>query len=463
MKKIIPSLIFTAATVAGTILYIKKKFKEKNEIKLIEIEEESQENDNEQFPSQWNATKDEIAEKITEVANTIGTIVDGIKEENQLTQEKNNTEETNNVLQEEVPEIKPVDDDIPQEENHNTDVQTEEDIVEPEIIIEEKQEEIPEVKSVDDDLPQEENHNTDEQAEEDIVEPEIIIEEKQEEIPEVKPVDDDLPQEENHNTDEQAEEDIVEPEQNEPMFDSQEKEISEEEQRINDEINSIIDEIIQPQNQEEDEIIIDNIDSHKETADKEEDTKEIEKVLNDDISQLNPLEYADDTLKIVDENKREENLIDDIISSIDEEDQNQQAMHDIEQLVEDEVETIKEEDLTDEELVEKYAQQFQPITAKKIDLILKQVRLMQKSIGDCNVITLLHYIIFDNEEEKEKYAEIAKIENYEIEKGAAPNELHLINTLENNRLTLNHAILDLARNVGEFHGSYRGWAVKDTH
>ncbi len=417
MKKIIPSLIFTAATVAGTILYIKKKFKEKNEIKLIEIEEKIREDEPKQYSSQWNAPKDEITEKITEVTNTIDTIVDGFKEEIQSVQKENDMEKETDSTQQEESEI----------------------IIESEepIVAEEKQEEVSDVNPVEEDLRQEET------AEEEI-----------------------------HNNDEQTEEvssffsdeDSAEPEIEEPLPDLQEKQTSEEDQRINDEINSIIDEIIQPQDQEdEEEITIDNIDVQEEVADEEEDTKEIEKVLNDDIPQLNPLEYADDTLKIVNENKRDENLIDDIISSIDEEDQNQQAMNDIEQLVEDEVATVKEEDLTDEELVEKYSQQFQPITAKKIGLILKQVRLMQQSIGDCSGITLLHYVIFDNEEEKNKYAEIAKIEGYEIEEGGNPNELHLINTLENNRLTLNHAILDLARNVGEFNGSYRGWAVKSTH
>lgn len=361
MKKIIPSVIFTVAAAAGTILYIKKKFIENNEIKLIELEEDIPENNNDQDYCE----KDDIS---TECQPDIDI-------------QENNDE---------------------QEDISNMDLSDDKD-------------------------------DTNEEFNQQSVEAELHL---PEDDTETDPYFEQQP----------ADDLSIENTESENFIDNS----------INDEINNIIDEIIQPQDEDE-EITIEE-DNQLPNQDKE----EIEEAINDNEIDLVPLEAPTDDLKIVDENKAEENLIDDIVNSLDETDQNQQAVDDIEDIIDDEIEEVKEEDMSDEELIEYYSRQYPNISPKKIDLILKQIRLMQESVSPCDSISLLHYAIFDNKEQKEAYKSVAKIEGYEEEECDKENELNLNNIVENNRLALNHSILALASNISEYHGSYRGWAVKET-
>lgn len=361
MKKIIPSVIFTVAAAAGTILYIKKKFIEKNEIKLIELEEDIPESET----GQDYCEKEDISIEC---------------------------QPDNNDKQEDISDIDlSADEDEKDNESHD-------------------------------------ETNTD--FKQQSAETELHLPEDDTEIApyfEQQPVDDLS----------------IENTESENFIDNS----------INDEINNIIDEIIQPQDEDEEVTI------EEENQLLNQDKEEIEKAINDDEIDLVPLEDPTDELKVIDENKVEENLIDDIVNSLDEDDQNQQAVSDIEDIIDDEIEGIKEEDMTDEELIEYYSRQYPNISSKKIDLILKQIKLMQESVSPCDSISLLHYAIFDNKEQKDAYKAVAQIEGYEEEATDNENELNLINVIENNRLALNHSILALASNINEYHGSYRGWAV----
>lgn len=373
MKKIIPSVIFTVAAAAGTILYIKKKFIEKNEIKLIELEEDNQESNNIQdcCPPRTYQSDEDIQENLKE--------------------------------QQDISNIDLSDEEVEENNEQDESIETQENL--------EQQQDISNI-----DLPDEEIKENNEQTES--IQAQEDLEEQSDDL-------------------------SVEKTENENLIDNS----------INDEINNIIDEIIQPQDEDEEVTI------EEENQLLNQDNEEIEEAINDDEIDLVPLEDPTDELKIIDENKVEENLIDDIVNSLDEDDQNQQAVSDIEDIIDDEIEEIKEEDMTDEELIEYYSRQYPNISSKKIDLILKQIKLMQESVGPCDSISLLHYAIFDNKEQKDAYKAVAQIEGYEEEAADNENKLNLINVIENNRLALNHSILALASNINEYHGSYRGWAV----
>ena len=502
MKKIIPALIFTAAASAATLMYIKKKLSEKNEIELIELDEKQQLENDEEEEKDWQANFDPFVEKVSEVTNTIDTIVDGFKEELSSGSQLFNTEEQTETAFEESPveieiveitpaqqeekqseEVAPTDDEvvetIEENENNEDDIKeiedpfvndvnpinvvitatgsiTEEFIAnendEPVRIDEDQTEPKEEDLTWDEGEPQAEE-DTDQTAEiktipnEEIVEPieEIEVQEVWPLENEETPVEDQIQEEveseyEDTPVDEPAQEEI-------PSQD----EVDAEQQRIVDEINDIINGIIEPADEEE-EITEENVTY----------TFEQQQVSDDQNTsdELEPLEYNEAPLEPLDEEKTAEIVINSIIDSVQEEDQNQQAMDDIEELVEDEVEQVDEEDMTHEELVEKYVHQFETINPRKIDMILTQIDLMRKTVGDCEYITLLHYIRFNTPESKNKYAAIAEVEGYTVEENENPLDLSLVNTLENSRHTLNLSILDLARNANEYNGAYRGWAVR---
>lgn len=406
MKKIIPALIFTAAASTATLLYIKKKLTEKNEIKLIEIEEKKDHNLEEKETNEWTTSFDPLIEKVSEVTSTIDTIVDGLKEE--------------------IANKEPIIDKVEQNENEFIDESLLDEIAESNI---EESDTVEVVDTIENELEDFQRNYTDisQQFEaEDLPDKieELPIEEiEQEEVipfPEMEPTDDD-------------------------------------QQKIVDEINEIINEIIQPTEEE----ALDDL-QEAITYDDDQPQQVQEQTEQETSTELDPIEFNDKPLDPLDTAKTAEIVINSIIDSVEEVDQNQQAMDDIEQLIEDEVEQVNEDEMTNEELVEKYSRQFESISPRKIELILKQIDLMRKSIANAENITLQHYVKFDTQENRDKYGFIAQVEGYIVENDENPTKLLLVNTLENNRHTLNWSILDLARNVGEYNGSYRGWAVRET-
>ncbi len=472
MKKIIPTLIFTAAASAATLMYIKKKLSEKNEIELIELDEKQQLEKDEE--SDWQTNFDPFVEKVSEVTNTIDTIVDGFKEElSSESQLFDTVDETETPIEdspavieiEEIEEVAPEDDPIDEEEVE-TDKDTDTEIDEAENIEDDfKESEEPIINEdvvpvkIDEDLtetneeeqirfdgePQVEEENTDQ-----------TIIPSQETIEEVSEQENEEPVEQQNESEETVVEEPVQEEiESAPIEKIEEidfqNEVEAEQQRIADEIDNIINEIIES-TEEEEEITEENVTYTPEEQQVNES--------HDPSNELEPLEYNEAPLEPLDEEKTTEVVINSIIDSVQEEDQNQQAMDDIEELVEDEVEQVDEEDMTHEELVEKYVHQFETINPRKIDMILTQIDLMRKTVGDCEYITLLHYIRFNSAENKDRYAAIAEVEGYTVEENEIATDLSLVNTLENDRHTLNWSILDLARNANEYNGAYRGWAVR---
>lgn len=405
MKKIIPALIFTAAASTATLLYIKKKLTEKNEIKLIEIEEKQDHNLKEEATNEWATSFDPLIEKVSEVTSTIDTIVDGLKEE--------------------ITSKEPLIDKLDQAENDFIDE------ILPEEIAESNSEEIDPIEVAD----TIENEVENIQPEDTSAAQQFINEDLPDEIEEL-PVEG-IEQEE-----------VIPFPEMEPTDDDQ--------QKIVDEINEIINEIIQPTEEESQ----DNLEETT-TYDDDQPQQIQEQTEQETSAELDPIEFKDKPLDPLDAAKTAEIVINSIIDSVEEVDQNQQAMDDIEQLIEDEVDQVSEDEMTNEELVEKYSRQFESISPRKIELILKQIDLMRKSLDNAENITLQHYVKFDTQENREKYKSIAQVEGYIVEDDEDPTKLLLVNTLENNRHTLNWSILDLARNVGEYNGSYRGWAVRE--
>ncbi len=97
-------------------------------------------------------------------------------------------------------------------------------------------------------------------------------------------------------------------------------------------------------------------------------TTEIDQIIGDIINQdetSNETLSQDEIETIVDEN-----TIDDLISNLEEQKANQQAMDDIEQLIEDEVKSIDESEMSDDELIEKFSKQYPHINSSlKVNLI----------------------------------------------------------------------------------------------
>ena len=405
MKKIIPALIFTAAASTATLLYIKKKLTEKNEIKLIEIEEKQDHNLEEEATNEWATSFDPLIEKVSEVTSTIDTIVDGLKEE--------------------ITSKEPLIDKLDQAENDFIDENLLEEIAESNSEQFDSSEVADTIENELDSLEQE-VASTDQQFSTDELPDQIeelpvenIDQEEQIPFPEMESTDDD-------------------------------------QQKIVDEINEIINEIIQPTEEETQDVLEETT-----TYDDNQPQQVQEQTEQESNVELDPIEFKDKPLDPLDAAKTAEIVINSIIDSVEEVDQNQQAMDDIEQLIEDEVEQVNEDEMTNEELVEKYSRQFESISPRKIELILKQIDLMRKSLDNAENITLQHYVKFDTQENRDKYKSIAQVEGYIVEDDEDPTKLLLVNTLENNRHTLNWSILDLARNVGEYNGSYRGWAVRE--
>ena len=415
MKKIIPALIFTAAAAGATAIYIKKKLFDNNKVKLIELEFQ-QDEDN---PGSTEVhQQDEVLVEVN-VLPQHETKVEETVEQNENVELASDNEEVNSIQDEET---------VEQSENVEFVSDNEEvDSIQEEESVEQSEK----VEFVSDN--EEVDSIQDEETVDDVQNEEIEDEEVQDGL--------------------LTEEEIVE--EIEPVI--SDEELSE--------IEQIVDQFVTQQQSEKTENVTDDHLSFQEdqvdtVAQIDDITTEIDQIIGDIINQDETSNEAlgqDEIETIVDEN-----TIDDLISNLEEQKANQQAMDDIEQLIEDEVKSIDESEMSDDELIEKFSKQYPAVSQKRISLILTTIDRMLDAVGKCDYITLQHFIEFEDEKQKESFSQISSTVGYEMEPSRKNKELILSAIVINNRLTIAHTILSLSDNAADYHGNYNGWAVKST-
>ena len=415
MKKIIPALIFTAAAAGATAIYIKKKLFDNNKVKLIELEFQ-QDEDN---PGSTEVhQQDEVLVEVN-VLPQHETKVEESVEQNENVELASDNEKVDSIQDEET---------VEQNENVELASDTEE------------------VDSIQEEESVEQSENVEfvsDNEEVDSIQDEETVDDVQNEEIEDEEVQDGL----------LTEEEIVE--EIEPVI--SDEELSE--------IEQIVDQFVTQQQSEKTESIADDHLSFQEdqvdtVAQIDDITTEIDQIIGDIINQDETSNEAlgqDEIETIVDEN-----TIDDLISNLEEQKANQQAMDDIEQLIEDEVKSIDESEMSDDELIEKFSKQYPAVSQKRISLILTTIDRMLDAVGKCDYITLQHFIEFEDEKQKESFSQISSTVGYETEPSRKNKELILSAIVINNRLTIAHTILSLSDNAADYHGNYNGWAVKST-
>ena len=415
MKKIIPALIFTAAAAGATAIYIKKKLFDNNKVKLIELEFQ-QDEDN---PGSTEVhQQDEVLVEVN-VLPQHETKVEESVEQNENVELASDNEKVDSIQDEET---------VEQSENVEFVSDNEEvDSIQEEESVEQSEK----VEFVSDN--EEVDSIQDEETVDDVQNEEIEDEDAQDGL--------------------LTEEEIVE--EIEPVI--SDEELSE--------IEQIVDQFVTQQQSEKTESIADDHLSFQEdqvdtVAQIDDITTEIDQIIGDIINQdetSNETLGQDEIETVVDEN-----TIDDLISNLEEQKANQQAMDDIEQLIEDEVKSIDESEMSDDELIEKFSKQYPAVSQKRISLILTTIDRMLDAVGKCDYITLQHFIEFEDEKQKESFSQISSTVGYEMEPSRKNKELILSAIVINNRLTIAHTILSLSDNAADYHGNYNGWAVKST-
>ena len=415
MKKIIPALIFTAAAAGATAIYIKKKLFDNNKVKLIELEFQ-QDEDN---PGSTEVhQQDEVLVEVN-VLPQHETKVEESVEQNENVELASDNEKVDSIQDEETVE-----------QNENVELASDNE----------------EVNSIQDEETVEQSENVEfvsDNEEVDSIQDEETVDDVQNEEIEDEEVQDGL----------LTEEEIVE--EIEPVI--SDEELSE--------IEQIVDQFVTQQQSEKTESIADDHLSFQEdqvdtVAQIDDITTEIDQIIGDIINQDETSNEAlgqDEIETIVDKN-----TIDDLISNLEEQKANQQAMDDIEQLIEDEVKSIDESEMSDDELIEKFSKQYPAVSQKRISLILTTIDRMLDAVGKCDYITLQHFIEFEDEKQKESFSQISSTVGYETEPSRKNKELILSAIVINNRLTIAHTILSLSDNAADYHGNYNGWAVKST-
>ena len=415
MKKIIPALIFTAAAAGATAIYIKKKLFDNNKVKLIELEFQ----------------QDEDNPGSTEVQQQDEVLVEVNVLPQHETKIEANVEQSENVeFASDNEEVDSIQDEESVEQSENVELASDNEEVNS----------IQEEESVDQ---SEKVEFVSDNEEVDSIQDEETVDDVQNEEIEDEDVQDGL----------LTEEEIVE--EIEPVI--SDEELSE--------IEQIVDQFVTQQQSEKTESIADDHLSLQEdqvdtVAQIDDITTEIDQIIGDIINQdetSNETLGQDEIETIVDEN-----TIDDLISNLEEQKANQQAMDDIEQLIEDEVKSIDESEMSDDELIEKFSKQYPAVSQKRISLILTTIDRMLDAVGKCDYITLQHFIEFEDEKQKESFSQISSTVGYETEPSRKNKELILSAIVINNRLTIAHTILSLSDNAADYHGNYNGWAVKST-
>ncbi len=406
MRKIMPAIIVTAATVAAVAAYIKKRIDKQNKVNFIEVDIKPKKTIEKVFDAAGNiahAGKEILKETVDTASDTLKAINENPADLTKVfDQIKENAQEIISA---------PKDDDLEIEKEEN----------EPELVDETENNEI-------------ESDNTVEQA--------LLI--------------------------------------NSIVADL----ISEEEKMINEaitmEIEKIIDEVIEEEKEEVTELFVENITEEEPTEEISVDEimeevalqaaqqEHIEEVLSATIDgvPLAPLDLQstdETTLKVVDETVGEINLINDIIESLDEEDPVQESIEDLEDIVDtaiyQEPVVVDEALLTEEQFAERCLDLYPSIKENKINLIIKQVKVMLETIEVADSINLQHFAVFASVEDKERYANIAAIEGHHVLHSDNENELIILNTLDSDYIFLCKSILQLAQDLTEYNGLYKGWTV----
>ena len=405
MKKIIPAVVVTAAAVAAAITYIKKKLDKQNKVNFIEVEVQPK-NPYKKAMEKVSSTAESIVsvskEILIETVDTVGDIVETFIE---------NPADLSGIVEEVKEGIEEIQEIISDTKNPNDEKTSE----------------------VEDDVKEES---------EGVVEQALLINS------------------------------IVA-----DIINEEEKFINE---SISQEIEKLIDEVIEVEEpvleESTEEIVVETNDEEDISVEQEMEEialqvqqEHIEELLTATMEEtpLAPIDLPQDDnetiLKIVDEQVGEINLINDIIESLEEDDSVEVAIEDLEEIVETAIheEPIEIDDslMTEEQFLDKCIISYPGIKDSKIRLIIKQVGVMLDTVDVSKALNLQHFATFDSVKDKDRYASIAAIEGLHVAHSDNDNELIILNTLDTNRISLCKSILQLAQDLTEYNGSYKGWTV----
>lgn len=435
MRKIIPAVVVTAAAVAAVATYIKKRIDKQNKVNFIEVEIKPKKTGKKTLEKISDAAGTIVSagkEILIETVDTVGDVVEAFIED------PTDFGEIIDEIKEGVDEIK----EIISEAKHGD--EEDEDIVEPIEDFFAKTE--PHIEQENDEEKNEYFQDTEVETvveADDTVEKALLINDIVADIitEEEKLINEAITQEIEKIIDEVIEEEVVEP---------------------------VIEEVLKEEPVEED-ISVDEIIKEVALQAQQEHIDEILSATMDNIPvtpSLAPLDLQqndDETiLKVVDETVGEINLINDIIESLDEDNSVEESIEDLEDIVETaiyEEPVVDESLLTEEEFLDRCINLYTGIKENKIGLIIKQVGIMLDTIEVTDTINLQHFAVFASVEDKERYANIAAIEGHHVLHSDRENELIILNTLDSDKISLCKSILQLAQDLTEYNGLYKGWTV----
>ncbi len=483
MKKIMPAVIVTAAAVAAAVTYIKRRIDKQNKVNFIEVEIKPEKTVKHTLKKVGDVAENIVSvgkEILIETVDTVGDVVETfIEDPTDFGEIFDEIKEGYQEIQEIIAESKDKGDDEVKEAI-DKEQDNDEEIIVDELLEDEKQEEV----VVKEDITEEEIVENQEIEEETVIENEVYEDEIVEPIEELfnkNEAEEEVPQEEVDEFLQTSEESEGVVEQALLINDIVADIITEEEKLINEaitqEIEQLIDEvveeeIIEPELEEivfeesEEEISIDEIMQEVVLQAEQEHIEEVLSATMDDIP-LEPIDLQpgdDETvLKVVDETVGEINLINDIIESLEDDDSVEESIEDLEDIVEtaiyEEPVVVDDSLLTEEQFLDRCIGLYTGIKENKIRLIIKQVGVMLDTIEVTETINLQHFATFESIEDKERYANIAAIEGHHVLHSDKENELIILNTLDSDRISLCKSILQLAQDLTEYNGLYKGWTV----
>jgi hypothetical protein len=484
MRKIIPAAIVTAAAVAAVVTFIKKKIDKKEKVNLIEVDIKPKPDLKKTLEKVGDVAGNIVSvgkEILIETVDTVGDVVETfIENPTNLSGIVDEVKEGIEEIQEIIADGKKEDDEE-QEPEDEKEESAEETGIDKDMTAEEPETEEAEEHEVIEEPEIKEEIFVEETEEEEIVEPIEELFEKNEvsEINYTEPEDDVDCFKENT-----AGEDTVE---KALLISSIVADIAEEEEKfineaISQEIEKLIDEVVEVDQVQEpaleeaveeaaaeepdEELSIDEI-MEEVALQAQEHIEEVLSATMDEEIPLDPIDLAqsddDIILKIVDENVGEINLINDIIESLEEDNSNEESIEDLEDIVEtaiyEEPAVIDDALLTEEQFLEKCVGLYTGVKENKIRLIIKQIGVMLETVEAAETLNLQHFATFASGEDKERYASIAAIEGHQVAHSDNERELIILNTLDTDKISLSRSILQLAQDLTEYNGSYRGWTV----
>ncbi len=435
MRKIIPAVVVTAAAVVAVATYIKKRIDKQNKVNFIEVEIKTKKTGKKTLEKISDAAGTIVSagkEILIETVDTVGDVVEAFIED------PTDFGEIIDEIKEGVDEIK----EIISEAKHGD--EEDEDIVEPIEDFFAKTE--PHIEQENDEENSEYFQDTEMEIvveADDTVEKALLINDIVADIitEEEKLINEAITQEIEKIIDEVIEEEVVEPVKEEVS----EQETVEEEISVDEIIKEVA---LQAQQEHIEEVLSATMDNIPVTP---------------SLAPLDLQQNDDETiLKVVDETVGEINLINDIIESLDEDNSVEESIEDLEDIVETaiyEEPVVDDSLLTEEEFLDRCINLYTGIKENKIGLIIKQVGIMLDTIEVTDTINLQHFAVFASVEDKERYANIAAIEGHHVLHSDRENELIILNTLDTDKILLCKSILQLAQDLTEYNGLYKGWTV----